>query len=297
MIKKQSTQKGLITESRGGFYNVEVSPEKTYVSRARGLFRKDGTTPYVGDFVEIEIINEDEAYIVEILPRRNYFIRPPLANVDCFIMTIAAKRPEPSLYVLDKLLVTAEYWGTSIVVCLNKEDIANDGEIGNIEEIYKDLYKFIVTSGKSGLGISDLARAIQGKKAAFAGPSGVGKSTLLNRLHETALAETGAISEKTERGKHTTRHVELFHINENTMVFDTPGFTSLELPQYMEEDELEHLYPEMKRFLGACKFHNCRHENEPDCKVREAFEAGEIAPSRYESYLRQLKEIREQRRF
>lgn len=297
MTNEAGTQKGLITESRGGFYQVETSSKRTYMSRARGLFRKEGITPYVGDLVEIEIRDEEEAYIIEILPRKNHFIRPPVANVDCFIVTIAAKRPEPNLYVLDKLLVTAEFWATDIVVCLNKADLADEDEINSIREVYEGLYKFIVMSGKSGMGISELAQAVRGKKAALAGPSGVGKSTLLNKLHETALAETGEISEKTERGKHTTRHVELFHIDETTMIFDTPGFTSLELPKDMEEDELAHLYPEMEQFLAKCKFHNCRHENEPECKVREAAENGQIAQSRYESYLRQLKEIREQRRF
>ena len=288
---------GIITKSQGGFYHVSVAPGKTYLCRARGLFRKEGITPYVGDFVNIDIIDEEEAYIIEILPRKNHFIRPPVANIDCFIVTIAARRPEPNLYVLDKLLVTAEYWSTDIVICLNKADVADKCEIDAIEKIYKDIYKFIVVSGKSGLGISDLAGAIKGKKAAFAGPSGVGKSTLLNRMHETAPAETGAISEKTERGKHTTRHVELFAIDEDTMVFDTPGFTSLETPEHIEEDQLAHFYPEMGKYLGRCKFNNCRHENEPDCRVRQAVVEGQIAESRYQSYLNQLKEIREQRRF
>lgn len=296
-MQKQDKQRGLITESRGGFYQVEVSPEKTYITRARGLFRKDGITPYVGDFVEIEIINEEEAYIIEILPRKNQFVRPPVANVDCFIVTVAVKRPEPSLYVLDKLLVTAEYWHTDIVICLNKADLAEDHEIDAIREIYQDIYEFIVMSGVEGQGISDLAASIKGKKAAFAGPSGVGKSTLLNKIHETAWAETGEISEKTERGKHTTRHVELFRLDQDTMIFDTPGFTSLELPQEIEEDELSQLYPEMGPLAEDCKFHNCRHENEPECRVRQAAEEGKIAKSRYQSYLQQLQKIREQRRY
>lgn len=289
--------KGIITKSQGGFYHVEASQGKTYMCRARGLFRKEGITPYVGDLVEIELIDDEEAYIIEILPRKNYFIRPSVANIDCFIMTIAVKKPEPNLYVVDKLLVAAEYWNTDIVICLNKADLASVDEINSIGDIYRGIYKFIVTSGKSGIGISELALAIKGKKAAFAGPSGTGKSTLLNKIHESTLAITGEISKKTERGKHTTRHVELFAINEDTMVFDTPGFTSLEMPEHIEEDELAHLYPEMEVFLGKCKFHNCRHENEPECRIREAVAENIIAQSRYDSYINQLIELRGQRRY
>lgn len=286
---------GTIVKGVGGFYYVRTA-EKTYSCKARGIFRKDRKTPYVGDHVDIEIIDDEEAVIIGIHPRRNQFIRPPVANVDCLIITASIRMPDINLYVIDKFLVMAEYQHTDIGICLNKIDLAEPDEISTFQSVYDKIYPIICVSGKKGEGLQELRGFLGGRKCAFAGPSGVGKSTLLNRLVETDLAETGEISGKSQRGKHTTRHVELYELADGSIVFDTPGFTSFDVLE-ADEQELAFLYPEMLPFIGGCRYHNCRHISEPDCAVRAAVEEGKIPLSRYESYNRQIKEIQEMRRY
>lgn len=286
---------GTIVKGIGGFYYVETA-EGLYQCRARGIFRKEGMTPYVGDRVEIEPQDDEEAVITRIFPRRNQFIRPPVANVDCLIITAALKKPEINLYIIDKFLVMAEYQHTDIGICLNKIDLAEPDEINAFRKIYEDIYPVICVSGKTGEGLDELQKFLNGRKCAFAGPSGVGKSTLLNHLQATVMVETGEISEKSQRGKHTTRHVELFQLADGSMIFDTPGFTSFEVLE-AEEQELAFLYPEMAPFIGQCKYHNCRHISEPDCEVRSAVIRGTIHMSRYDSYCKQIKEIQEMRKY
>ena len=286
---------GTIVKGVGGFYYVETA-EGLYQCRARGIFRKEGMTPYVGDRVEIEPQDDKEAVITRIFPRRNQFIRPPVANVDCLIITAALKKPEINLYIIDKFLVMAEYQHTDIGICLNKIDLAEPDEINAFRKIYEDIYPVICVSGKTGEGLDELQKFLNGRKCAFAGPSGVGKSTLLNHLQATVMVETGEISEKSQRGKHTTRHVELFQLADGSMIFDTPGFTSFEVLE-AEEQELAFLYPEMAPFIGQCKYHNCRHISEPDCEVRSAVIRGTIHMSRYDSYCKQIKEIQEMRKY
>ena len=287
---------GTITKGVGGFYYVKTLEGKTFQCKARGLFRKDGITPYVGDRVKIELTDETEAYIINILPRKNKFVRPPIANVDCFLITVAVRKPNPNFYIIDKFLTAAEYQHTDIIICLNKLDLAAPCEVKDFIDVYKDIYPVVGLSGKTGEGLPDLLRLFRGRKCAFAGPSGTGKSTLLNCLYSGVQAETAEVSEKTEKGKHTTRHVELFELPDGSMIYDTPGFTSFEVLD-ADEEELEHLYPEMEEFLGKCKFHNCRHIKEPGCRIRLAVDEGEIVNSRYDSYVRQLKEIQEKRKF
>ncbi|NLT47293.1 MAG: ribosome small subunit-dependent GTPase A [Clostridiales bacterium] len=286
---------GTIVKGIGGFYYVETA-EGLYQCRARGIFRKEGMTPYVGDRVEIEPQDDKEAVITRIFPRRNQFIRPPVANVDCLIITAALRKPEINLYIIDKFLVMAEYQHTDIGICLNKIDLAEPDEINAFRKIYEDIYPVICVSGKTGEGLDELQKFLNGRKCAFAGPSGVGKSTLLNHLQATVMVETGEISEKSQRGKHTTRHVELFQLADGSMIFDTPGFTSFEVLE-AEEQELAFLYPEMAPFIGQCKYHNCRHISEPDCEVRSAVIRGTIHMSRYDSYCKQIKEIQEMRKY
>lgn len=297
--------KGTIVKGIAGFYYVKYEG-KVYQCKARGLFKKDDIKPMVGDLVEFEhgAGEDDDGWITEILPRRNSFIRPPIANVDCFVIVMAVAHPKPNLDVMDKFLVMAEKSGTDIVVCINKTDLAKgkkSAELERLKAIYEPIYPVICLSGTSDEGIDELKAALASDRAdarhiALAGPSGVGKSTLLNCLIPGASAETGSISHKSKRGKHTTRHSELFDLGDGIMIFDTPGFTSFDILE-ADEEELQHLYPEIAPFAGRCKYDNCRHIKEPECAVRLAVEAGAISQPRYESYVTQLKEIQEKNRY
>lgn len=302
-----NSMKGLIVKGIAGFYYVK-SGDSVYRCKARGIFKQRDIKPAVGDEVIIEVIpDNDDSIITEIITPRNKFVRPFIANVDCFVIVTAVAKPAPVLPVIDRLLVMAEKYNTEIVVCINKCDIARGTKNKNrqaaemmeiLREIYEPLYPVVFTDSSSDSGIVQLKELIKGKKAALAGPSGVGKSTILNRLIPEAAAETGNISEKSQRGKHTTRHSELFTIDEEagTMIFDTPGFTSFDILE-ADEEELQHLYPEIGKYSEGCRYNNCRHIAEPDCKVINALEEGKINRSRYESYKQQLDEIRKSRQY
>lgn len=288
---------GVIVKGIAGFYYVKADDGNgtVYQSKARGIFKKEKTTPMVGDMVEFTIRSDGDAVIDKILPRKNEFIRPPVSNVDMFVIVTAIKDPDPVLTVLDKLLVMAEKSHTEIAICVNKIDLASDEEIEKLVSIYNEIYPVFLVSGESGEGISALEKHISGKNAALAGPSGAGKSTILNALKNSELMETGHVSIKTGRGRHTTRHVEMFETSGGGMIFDTPGFTSFEVLD-ADEKELQFMYPEMKEYIGKCKYDNCRHLKEPDCAVREAVSSGTISKERYRSYITQLLEIRERER-
>lgn len=288
---------GTIMKGIAGFYYVKVG-DIVYQCKARGIFKKDGITPYVGDEVIIENIYGNEAVINEILPRKNFFIRPPVANVDCFVIVVAAAKPDPNPEIIDKLLVMVEKEHIDIIICLNKIDLINDNKINKIEilDIYKNIYPVVCTCGKSGEGVDELSALLGNRKSALAGPSGAGKSTLLNQLQTSFTVETGDISEKTKRGKHTTRHVEMFETESGALIFDTPGFTSFEISD-LEEEELHYLYPEMVQYIGGCKYDDCRHIKEPDCRIMTAVKEGDIHESRYKSYIKQYKELQEKNKF
>ncbi|MGI6748652.1 MAG: ribosome small subunit-dependent GTPase A [Anaerovoracaceae bacterium] len=286
---------GTIIKGIAGFYYVKAG-DTVYQCKARGIFKKDGITPYVGDEVIIENINEREALIKKILPRKNFFIRPSVANVDCFVIVVAAANPDPNPEIIDKLLVMVEKENIDIIICINKIDLINGNKISEILEIYKNIYPVVCTCGKTGEGVNELSALLGNRKSALAGPSGAGKSTLLNQLQTRFTVEIGDISEKTKRGKHTTRHVEMFETDSGALIFDTPGFTSFEILD-VEEDELHYLYPEMIQFIGECKYDNCRHIKEPNCRIMKAVKDGDIHKSRYQSYIKQYNEIQEKRKF
>ena len=287
--------RGIIVKGIAGFYYVKVE-NKVYQCKARGKFKKLGIVPTVGDFVEIQILDDGDGVVNEILPRRNSFLRPPIANVDCMIVVISAADPEPNFTILDKFLVMAEGNRTDVVICVNKVEIASTEILLKIDEIYKDIYPLVFVSCMEKTGFEKLELLLKDKKSALAGPSGVGKSTILNCLMPNEDIEVGEISRKTRRGKHTTRHVEIFETNFGAMLFDTPGFTSFEILE-AEEDQLHFYYPEMAKFISSCKYDNCRHIKEPNCGVIAAVEEGLISKSRYKSYVEQITEIREKKKY
>jgi ribosome biogenesis GTPase len=287
--------KGLITKGVGGFYFVRpegAAGGVSYKCRARGIFKKEGLTPTVGDFVEFEALDDEDGVIDAILPRRNLFIRPPIANADLFIVMIAAAQPAPSLAVVDKLLVAAEMAGTRALLCVNKTELLSREALRRVTAAYEGVYPLVEISCAEGRGLDRLTPLLAGGKSVLAGPSGVGKSTLINLLRGGTELETGAISGKTERGRHTTRHVELFDTGRGGMIFDTPGFTSFTV-HGADAAALASFYPEMRECLGDCRFDNCRHLKEPDCAVLAALAEGRIAASRYDSYVIQQREIEE----
>jgi ribosome biogenesis GTPase len=307
--------RGLIVKSAGGFYHVRSEkaggadgrrPEYysvRYLCRARGILKKEGLSPTVGDIVEFEILNGEEGVVNGIGPRKNLFVRPPVANVDCFVAVTAAARPAPGLETLDRFLVAAERARADVIICVNKTDLPDAGNAERIKKIYGGIYPVLEVSCVSGRGLDRLPELLRERTSALAGASGVGKSALLNALQRGLDLETGEISVKTKRGRHTTRHVELFEMDFGGMVFDTPGFSSFEATGSGAADGrpddtgagLAACYPEMPEYAGKCRFDNCRHMSEPGCAVLEAVKRGVIAPSRYESYARQQAEMTEAR--
>jgi ribosome biogenesis GTPase len=269
---------GTIIKGIGGFYYVKASGS-VYECKARGIFRKQKITPMIGDKVSIELSGE-KGSIAEILPRSSFLVRPPVANVDTMMLVVAAASPEPSMFLIDKMLVNAEINNIEPAICINKTDITRRDDIA---EIYKKAgYKVFSVSAEKNDGTAELSEYLRGRITAFAGLSGVGKSSLLNIITGDML-ETGSVSEKIQRGKHTTRHVELFELNDGGFVLDTPGFSSLEVEGIKAED-LWQYFPEMADTNDKCRFRGCSHINEPDCAVKAKAENGEIAASRYESY-------------
>ena len=289
---------GRLIKGIAGFYYV-YSDGKIYECKARGKFRIKGQTPLVGDLVELSLDTASSASSPEmlagrvdrILPRLNEYDRPPIANVEVCIIVAAAKDPEPLSYIIDRMAVAAEMKNSDIVICINKEDLA---DAQRIADIYSGIYPVYCVSAKTGEGIDLLKDAIKGKQAALAGPSGVGKSSLTNALLGEN-AEVGEISKKTLRGKNTTRHSELF-ISGDIYLFDTPGFTSFDTPE-LDEYDLSSYFPEFKEYLGKCRFDDCMHINEPECAVKDALEKGKIKKSRYDSYRAMYNELKGRRKY
>ena len=278
---------GLIRKGIGGFYYVDTG-DNVYASKARGLFRKKGQTPLVGDRVEIEVTHEadKEAYITAILPRKNTLIRPPVANLERLFIVAALHNPPPSTLMIDKMIAICEKKGIDPVVVLNKADL---GEDRALREIYQRAgFEVVTTSAAQNSGLDELRRLIKGKLCAFAGHSGVGKSSLLNLLAPQALAQVGGLSARLERGRHTTRHVELFPVA-GGLIADTPGFSAFDNEkggEPLDKDALDQSFREFRPYLGQCRFIGCAHIKEKGCAVLAAVKAGDIPKSRHRSYVR-----------
>lgn len=290
---------GTIVKGIAGFYYVRVD-DKVYECKAKGKFRNINLIPYVGDKAEITLLNEENrGSIVNILPRKNYLIRPPVANVDQAVIVFAVKNPNVNLQLLDRFLILAEEQGLEIVICFNKIDLEEEKVCKELAAIYKKAgYKTILSSTVSNEGILELKEALADKTTVFAGPSGVGKSSLLNAIDTSLKLATGMISEKIKRGKHTTRHVELLPLDNGGFVLDTPGFSSLSL-SYLDSMKLQDYYREFVPYNNACKFIPCSHIHEPQCKIKEMVEEGLIDFERYQRYKSLYNELEsnEQRRW
>ena len=294
---------GKIMKGIAGFYYV-YTKQGLVECKARGIFRKEQIKPLVGDLVEVEITEDTEAApempagnIVEILPRSNELVRPAVANVDQALVIFAIVKPDPNYNLLDRFLIMMKKQSLPCVICFNKKDLASEQEKGELLAAYEGCgYRVIFVSGTAGEGFSELAKCLEGKTTVLAGPSGVGKSTIVNRLYPQANMETGEISCKIERGKHTTRHAQLFALGKNTFICDTPGFTSLSIGD-MEKEELCGYYAEFAPCEENCRFRGCSHIREPSCGVRQALAEGRISRVRYDNYVLLYEELKSRRKY
>lgn len=290
---------GKIIKGIGGFYYVDVPMNGLYECRARGLFRNQKIKPLVGDMavLETEESREFTGYIIEVRPRKNSLIRPAAANIDQAIIIFAAAQPSPNLNLLDRFTVMMEKAGIELLLCFNKCDLVREEEMERLRKIYKaSHFRICFVSAKNGQGIEEVKEQLKNKTTVFAGPSGVGKSTMINLFAPNAHMETGQISQKIERGKHTTRHSELFLAGENTYILDTPGFSTFYLED-IEAKEIRFYFPEMAEVEGECRFQGCVHIKEPDCKVKELLEQGVISQERYHNYVLLYEEIKSKKKW
>ena len=290
---------GKIIKGIGGFYYVHVQEVGVYACRARGIFRKEKRKPLVGDDVEIVVTDEKdmEGSVEQLLPRRNELVRPAAANVDQAMVVFAAASPKPNLNLLDRFLVNMRQQGIPVVICINKTDLADKEAVQEIARVYEKSGSPVLTASVMRReGLEEVQEALRGKTTIVAGPSGVGKSSMTNYLQPEAMMEVGEVSAKIDRGRHTTRHTELIWIGKDTYFLDTPGFSSLFLPQ-IQAEELKDYYPEFMAYEPYCRFQGCVHIKEPDCAVKEALERGEVHKSRYENYLLLAEELKNRRMY
>ena len=290
---------GKIVKGISGFYYVHVVESGIYECKAKGAFRNQKIKPLVGDDVEIDIISEEKktGNVAAILPRKNALIRPAVANVDQALLIFAAASPNPNFNLLDRFLVMMGRQDVPVILCFNKCDLITEEQKQEIEAIYEvSGCKILFVSAKKELGLKELQEILEGKTTTVAGPSGVGKSSLINLLAPEACMETGEISKKIERGRHTTRHAELIQLKGDGYIMDTPGFSSLYLPE-MEKEELQDCYPEFAAFEPYCRFQGCSHISEPDCGVKEALSEGKIHPVRYENYCQLYGELKDRKKY
>ena len=275
---------GRIVRSLSGFYDVQT-PEGTVTCRARGILRKAGHSPLTGDMVEITV-EKGRGMVEKILPRKNHFIRPAVANVDALVVFAANVNPVTEPFLIDRVAAIAGDQNVPVYLCVNKCDL--DPAVDLVRVYEHAGFPVICTSAETGEGVEALRALLEGKLTAFTGNSGVGKSSILNRLAPELKLETGEVSEKLGRGRHTTRHVELYSLGEDTYVMDTPGFSSFDTDQMdvILKENLQYAFPDFSEYLGHCQFADCSHRREPGCAIRNAVEAEKICPSRYDSYLK-----------
>lgn len=277
-------QVGRIIRSLSGFYDVRL-PDGVVTCRGRGILRKEQITPLTGDLVEVSV-SGGKGMVEAVLPRINSFIRPAVANVDALVLFAANVNPVTEPFLIDRVTAIAGNQNVPCVICVNKSDLDPAEQLAATYE--KAGFPVIRTSAKTGQGIRELRSILRGKLTAFTGNSGVGKSSILNRLCPELELATGAVSEKLGRGRHTTRHVELYSLGEDTYVMDTPGFSSFDTDQMdvILKENLQYAFPDFSEYLGRCQFADCSHRREPGCAVRSAVEEEKICPSRYDSYLK-----------
>lgn len=295
---------GKIIKGVGGFYYVHLHHDLIYECKAKGIFRNQKIKPVVGDNVSIDIIDEDKKIgnIVDILPRDNVLIRPAVANVDQALVIFALSDPKPNFNLLDRFLISMDKQNIKTTICFNKSDLVDAEYAKTIKQVYSNCgYDVIITStffmdNEIDDQIKELKALITGRTTVLAGPSGVGKSSIVNLLCPMSKQKTGEISQKIKRGKHTTRHTELLFVEDNTYVLDTPGFTSLYVDG-IECSDLRFYYNEFEAYEGSCKYNGCVHINEPECAVKKALEESKISQIRYDNYLVLYNELKESRKW
>ncbi len=288
--------KGTILKGVGSFYSVLSDDNKEFICKARGKFRKDKLVPIPGDKVEFDVNEDKSGYILSIYERKNFLIRPAAANIDNLIIVCSASVPEPDFLLIDKLLIRCEISGITPIIVINKCDLKNKKIYDSLYNDYLPCgYKIIEVSAVTEYGISELKDSVIGKISCLAGQSAVGKSSIMNAIMPGLELEVGNLSRKTDRGKHTTRHAELWRMEGGGGIFDTPGFSLLETDE-LEPEKLSLLYPEMKSGIGKCRFAGCLHISEPDCEVKRIISAGKMSDNRYERYKTIINELKEMRK-